>query len=140
MATRQSVTVFATHTAAKRDNKVRDFVRHLLHDLNSPRVLCIDERPDMQTPDTGVAVVSSAGFIFLNHVAEFHEEFRQLCRFDCAILDKCDRLALPFHAEQQSQTGFSDFPDIGLVDLVERSNVGIPRFVALQYRFHLVQL
>src|SRR5712692_10203870 len=51
MTARQSVSVFSTHAAAELDNKVCDLIGHVFHDLNIACILCIDERPNMQTTD-----------------------------------------------------------------------------------------
>src|SRR5437899_7943451 len=75
---RQAVAMLAAHSATELDNEVCDLIGHVLHDLNVPRVFCIDERTYMQTPDAGVAIVTGAGFVLVNDFPEFQKEFGQL--------------------------------------------------------------
>ena len=73
---RQAVAVLTAHAAAELDHEIRDLIRHRLHDLDIAGVLGVDERPDMETANARVAIVTSAGVVLMNDVAEFHKKFR----------------------------------------------------------------
>ena len=88
-------------------------------------VFRVDQRPDMQTADAGVAVVAGAGAVLVDDIAEADEELRQLRRIDGAVFDKRDRLSFAFHSEQQAEPGFAHLPDAGLLGGIKRADIGI---------------
>ena len=101
--------------------------------------LGVDERPDMETADARVAIVTSARVVLMNDVAEFHKKFRELGRLDGAVFDEGDGFALSFHAQKQSQTCFSHFPNIGLLQLVECAYIRIAGLFALERGFQRIE-
>src|SRR5262245_45172837 len=78
MTTRESVPMFTAHPATEFHYEVGDFVGHVFHDLNVASIFGVNERPDVKTTNTSVAIVAGAGVVLVNDVAEFHEKFREL--------------------------------------------------------------
>src|SRR5262245_24266808 len=139
MAARQTVAMFAAHAAAEFNYEIRDLVGHIFHDLNVPRVFSVYKWPYMETSHACMTVVTCTRFVFVNNLAEPNKEFRKFRRLNGAILHKCDRLPLAFHAKEKAQTSFPYFPDAGLFGGIEGSHVGVTRLIAFERGFHRVE-
>ena len=90
--------------AAQRAAELQHQVGHLLGDAahagHVVGVLEVEQRPDVQTADAGVAVEGAVGAVLVQDVAESGRKLRQPFRRDRRVLDKSDRLAVAGHTEQ----------------------------------------
>ncbi len=101
LAARQAVAMFAAQRAAKLEHQIGDLGGDLPHALHVGGCLQVQERPDVQAADAGMAVKGALGAVPLENSAETAHELGQPGRRDRGILHERHRLAIAAHAVQQ---------------------------------------
>src|SRR5262245_54287329 len=103
-ASRQSVAVLATERAVVFENQISDVRGYSPHPGNIGWVFEIEQRPDVQAADAGVAIKGSFGAMATQDLTESLHKFRQVSRRDSRVFYKCHRFAVAAHAIEQGHS------------------------------------
>ena len=113
--------MLAAHRAAELDHQVRHLPGDRSERFDAFGGLDVDDRPDMQAADVGVAVARGPDPMPLDNRLEAVVERGKPVRAHGRVLDEGDRLGVAHHGHQQGESGLADLPEIiagGIVRLL----------------------
>ena len=116
-APRQAVAVLAAHRPLELDDQVRDLARDRTQAIDPLVRLHVEDRPDVQAPDVGMAVARGLDAVPLDDGAEAVVEGGEAFGGDRRVLDEGDRLGVADHPHQDREAGLADLPEVVLVGL-----------------------
>ena len=111
----EPVAVLAAHRPLELGDEVGDRARDRPERLDPRARLDVQDRPDVQAADVGVAVTGGLGPLPGHDRAEPPVELGELLGGDGRVLDEGDRLGVADHPHQQRQPRLAHLPEVGLV-------------------------
>ena len=112
--------MLAAHRAVELGDQIDDGGHHVFHLADFGGQAGVDQGPDVEAADAGMAVVARVGVEPIDDLPKAIDELGEPGRLHGTVFDESNGFAIALRAQQQAQSGLPHVPDADLVGGIER--------------------